>query len=67
MLVEADVARGRRVTSWPSLRTDLRNAGATWADEEVVVDGSGPNVLVTSRRPGDLKAFNQALVEAFGR
>jgi protease I len=66
-LVEADVVRGRRLTSWPSLRTDLRNAGAHWVDEEVVVDDSGPNVLVTSRKPDDLKAFCQAAVEAFGR
>jgi protease I len=57
-LAEADVVRGRRVTSWPSLRTDLRNAGAEWVDEEVVVDGN----LVTSRKPDDLPAFNQALL-----
>jgi protease I len=67
MLAEADVARGRRLTSWPSLRTDLRNAGANWVDEEVVVDESGPNVLVTSRKPDDLKAFTEAAVEAFQR
>ena len=66
-LAEAGVARGRRLTSWPSLRTDLRNAGADWVDEEVVVDESGPNVLVTSRKPDDLKAFSQAAVEAFQR
>ena len=59
MLVEADVARGRTVTSWPSLRTDLRNAGATWVDEEVVVD----NGLVTSRKPDDLPAFCGKVVE----
>ncbi|MFW6079480.1 MAG: type 1 glutamine amidotransferase domain-containing protein [Gemmatimonadota bacterium] len=63
MLVEADVARGRRVTSYPSLKTDLRNAGAEWVDEEVVLDGG----LVTSRRPDDLPAFNRRMVEAFGR
>jgi len=63
-LVEADVVRGRRVTSWPSLQTDLRNAGATWTDEEVVVDESGPNVLITSRKPDDLKAFCEATVRA---
>ena len=59
-LIEADVLRGKRMTSWPSLQTDLRNAGATWVDEECVVDGN----LITSRNPDDLPAFNQALVEA---
>lgn len=63
LLAEADVVRGRRLTSWPSLRTDLRNAGATWVDEEVVVDGS----LVTSRKPDDLPAFNARLLEAVAR
>ncbi len=62
-LVEADVVRGRTVTSWPSLQTDLRNAGADWRDEEVVVDGN----LVTSRKPDDLPAFNEAAVSAFAR
>src|SRR3954463_6790807 len=61
MLVEADVARGRTVTSWPSLKTDLRNAGATWVDEEVVVDEG----LVTSRKPDDLPAFCSKIVEEF--
>jgi protease I len=61
-LVEADVVRGRRMTSWPSLQTDLRNAGADWVDEEVVVDGN----LVTSRNPDDLPAFNDAILELFG-
>jgi protease I len=60
-LAEADVVRGRRMTSWPSLQTDLRNAGAEWVDEEVVVDGQ----LVTSRKPDDLPAFTEAMVEAF--
>ncbi|MBA9006432.1 type 1 glutamine amidotransferase domain-containing protein [Thermomonospora cellulosilytica] len=64
-LIEADVVRGRTLTSWPSLRTDLRNAGAHWVDEEVRVCHDGPNTLVTSRRPDDLKAFCQAAVEAF--
>ncbi|MCK2214856.1 type 1 glutamine amidotransferase [Actinomadura sp. ATCC 31491] len=66
-LVEADVVRGRTVTSWPSLRTDLRNAGATWVDQEVVVDEDGQNTLVTSRKPDDLKAFCQAAIDAFGK
>ncbi len=60
-LVEADVVRGRTLTSWPSLQTDLRNAGASWVDEEVVVDGS----LITSRKPDDLPAFNATLVKTF--
>jgi protease I len=63
-LIEADVVRGRRITSWPSLRTDLRNAGADWVDEEVVVD-QGANVLVSSRNPHDLPAFCTALVREF--
>ena len=58
-LAEADVVRGRRLTSWPSLQTDLRNAGAEWVDEEVVVDGN----LVTSRKPDDLPAFTAQLTE----
>jgi protease I len=64
-LIEADEVRGRTLTSWPSLQTDLRNAGATWVDQEVVVCTSGPNALVTSRKPDDLKAFCQATVDAF--
>jgi protease I len=64
-LVEADVVRGRRITSWPSLKTDLRNAGAEWVDEEVVVCGSGPNVLISSRKPDDLPAFCRTIVERF--
>jgi protease I len=58
MLIEADVAEGRTVTSWPSIRTDLINAGARWVDREVVVDGN----LVTSRRPDDLPAFSEAIL-----
>jgi protease I len=64
-LVEADVVRGRRMTSWPSLQTDLRNAGAEWVDEEVVVDRNGPGVLISSRKPGDLDAFTKAITEEF--
>lgn len=59
-LVEADVVRGRTVTSWPSLQTDLRNAGATWEDREVVVDDN----LITSRNPDDIPAFSRALTTA---
>jgi protease I len=64
-LVEAGVVRGRTLTSWPSLQTDIRNAGGTWVDEEVVVCGAGPNVLVTSRKPDDLPAFCSKLVAVF--
>ncbi len=63
-LIEADVVRGRTLTSWPSLQTDLRNAGGHWVDEPVVVDTDGPNTLITSRKPDDLKVFNEALLEA---
>ncbi len=62
MLVEADVVRGRTLTSWPSLKTDLENAGAAWVDEEVVVQDG----LVTSRKPDDLQAFCRELLEEFG-
>jgi protease I len=60
-LVEAGVVAGRRITSWPSLRTDLTNAGATWVDEQVVTDGN----LVSSRKPDDLPAFCAAIVDRF--
>jgi protease I len=60
-LVEADVVRGRTLTSWPSLKSDIRNAGGTWVDEEVHVDKG----LVTSRKPDDLPAFNAKIVEEF--
>jgi protease I len=64
-LVEANVVRGRRLTSWPSLQTDIRNAGGVWVDAEVQICTSGPNMLITSRKPGDLPAFCKALVTAF--
>ena len=58
-LIDADVVRGRTITSWPSLRTDLINAGARWVDQEVVVD----NGLVSSRKPQDIPAFNRKMIE----
>jgi protease I len=64
-MVEADVVRDRTLTSWPSLQTDLRNAGASWVDEPVMVCSAGPNVLVTSRKPDDLPAFCDELVKTF--
>ena len=60
MLVEADVVRGKRLASFPSLQTDIRNAGGEWVDETVVVDGN----LITSRNPDDLPAFNKAILDA---
>jgi protease I len=59
-LVEADSVRGRRLAAWPSLQTDIRNAGGEWVDEEVVVDAN----LISSRNPGDLPAFNAALLDS---
>jgi protease I len=59
--VEADVVKGMTLTSWPSLKTDIRNAGGKWVDDEVVVDKG----LVTSRKPDDLPAFNAKIVEEF--
>jgi len=61
-LIEAGAVRGRTVTSWPSLKTDLKNAGATWVDKEVVSDQS----LVTSRKPDDIPAFNREMIRLFG-
>jgi protease I len=61
MLVEAGVVRGKTLTSWPSLHTDLKNAGAKWVDRPVVEDDG----LVTSRKPDDLPAFNKKIVEVF--
>ena len=63
MLVEADVVRGKTLTSWPSLHTDLKNAGAKWVDRQVVEDDG----LVTSRKPDDLPAFNKKIVEVFSQ
>lgn len=60
LLISADVVRGRRVTSWPSIAVDLRNAGAEWIDAPVVQDGN----LITSRKPADLPKFNKAIIEA---
>jgi protease I len=64
-LIDAGVVRGRTMTSWPSLRTDLTNAGAQWVDEEVVTDRNGPGPLVSSRKPDDLPAFCRTMVETF--
>jgi protease I len=61
MLVESGVVHGRRVTSWPTLQTDIRNAGGEWVNEETVVDGN----LVTSRKPDDIPAFNEKMIELF--
>ena len=60
LLISADLVKGKRMTSWPSLTDDLKNAGAEWVDEEVVVDGQ----LISSRKPDDIPAFSQALIEA---
>ncbi|WP_329286290.1 DJ-1/PfpI family protein [Streptomyces sp. NBC_00691] len=64
LLVESGLAGDRELTSYPSLRSDLENAGATWLDREVVVDTSGRHSLITSHRPGDLDAFAAAIVDA---
>ncbi len=63
ILVEAGVLHGRKVTSWPSIKTDLMNAGAQWVDQEVVIDGN----LITSRKPDDIPAFNTAMIEEFAK
>jgi len=63
MLVESGVARGRTLTSWPTLQTDIRNAGGKWVDEEVVVDSG----IVTSRKPDDIPAFNEKMIEQFAK
>lgn len=62
-IIEAGAARGRRIASWPSLKTDLRNAGAEWMDQEAVVDGN----LVSARKPDDIPAFNVAMIGLFGQ
>ncbi|HKD94592.1 MAG TPA: DJ-1/PfpI family protein [Gaiellaceae bacterium] len=61
VLVEAGVVRGKRITSWPTLETDIRNAGGDWVDQEVVVDGN----IVTSRKPDDIPAFNREMLRIF--
>ena len=61
VLISADLVRGRRMTSWPAIQADMRNAGARWVDEEVVVD----NGLVSSRKPDDIPAFNRKMIEEF--
>ncbi|AVV45512.1 type 1 glutamine amidotransferase [Streptomyces sp. ID05-04B] len=66
-LVEADVVRGRVLTSWPSLRTDIRNAGGTWVDERVKICDHGPGKLVTSRKPDDLEAFCETYLRVFAQ
>jgi protease I len=63
MLVEADAVRGRTVTSWPSLKTDIKNAGGTWVDQEVIVS----NGVVTSRNPDDIPAFNREMISLFSK
>ncbi len=62
-LINAQSVKGKKITSWPSIKTDLINAGANWVDEEVVVDGN----LVTSRKPDDIPAFNKAAIELFSQ
>jgi protease I len=62
-LIDAEVVKGKTITSWPSLKTDLTNAGATWVDRQVVVD----NGLVTSRKPDDIPAFNEKMIEEFSQ
>jgi protease I len=60
-IIEAGIAKGRRMTSWPSLKTDLQNAGAEWVDQEMVLDSN----MVTSRKPDDIPAFNKGMIELF--
>lgn len=63
MVIEAGAARGRKIASWPSLKTDIRNAGAEWTDQEAVTDGN----LVSARKPDDIPAFNRAAIDLIGR
>ncbi len=63
MIIEAGAAMGRKIASWPSVKTDLRNAGAEWKDEETVTDGN----LVSARKPDDIPAFNRAMIDLFSR
>ena len=67
LLVEADLVEGRTLTSWPSLQTDIRNAGGEWIDAEVHVCTEGPGAIVSSRRPDDLPAFNRTLLDVFSQ
>jgi protease I len=62
-VIESGAAKGHRMTSWPSLKTDIRNAGADWVDQEVVVDAN----LVTSRKPDDIPAFNREIIKLFSQ
>jgi protease I len=67
LLVEAGLAHGRTLTSWPSLKTDITNAGGKWVDTEVQICPAGHNTLITSRKPADLPAFCGTLTQVFGR
>lgn len=62
-IIEAGAAHGRRIASWPSIKTDLKNAGAEWVDEELVIDGN----LVSSRKPDDIPAFNRGMIQVFSK
>jgi len=65
VIVEADLVRGRTLTSWPSLKTDIRNTAGNWVDTEVQVCTNGPNTIVSSRKPDDLRAFCENMVKVF--
>ncbi len=66
-MANGDLVRGRTMTSWPSLQTDIRDAGGTWVDQELKVCTAGPGPLISSRQPDDLPASDRALVDAFSR